>query len=63
MDANPQLMLETVLDRLLEVGRRFIMIPRSDSTYAIGVWGSRGGYVIFFDSNGSLLANPPRRTH
>lgn len=57
------LQLGTVLDKLLEVNRRFMVITAPDGTQRVAVWSPMGGYVVDFDASGSLLATAPRGVH
>ena len=57
------LQLGAVLDKLLEINRRFILITTPDGTQKVAVWSPTGGYVVDFDAGGSLLASSPRGVH
>lgn len=56
MTTAEPLQLATVLDKLLELNRRFVLIKAQDGTQRLAVWSGLGGYVVDFDAGGSLLA-------
>lgn len=57
------LQLATVLDKLLEINRRFVVTTALDGTQRVAVWSPTGGYVVDFDATGSLIATTPRGVH